>query len=210
MIDIPFETISLFLAASVALALAPGPDNIFVLTQSALYGRSSGIMVTLGLCTGLLVHTTAVAVGVAVLFQTSALAFNALKLVGAGYLLYLAWQAFRAGASDISASPATGSNFRKLYFRGVVMNITNPKVAIFFLAFLPQFADPENGSLTVQLLAFGGLFIIAAFLTFGAISWGAGSLGEWLGKSDRAQRIMNRVAGTVFVGLAVKLVLTER
>jgi threonine/homoserine/homoserine lactone efflux protein len=210
MIDIPFETVSLFLAASVALALAPGPDNIFVLTQSALYGRSSGIMVTLGLCTGLLVHTTAVAVGVAVLFQTSALAFNALKFLGAAYLLYLAWQAFRAGASDLASSSATGRNFRKLYVRGIVMNVTNPKVAIFFLAFLPQFAEPENGSLTLQLLAFGGLFIIAAFLTFGAISWGAGSLGEWLRRSDRAQRIMNRVAGTVFIGLALKLVTTER
>ncbi len=210
MINMPIETLSVFFAASVALALAPGPDNIFVLTQSALYGRSSGIMVTLGLCTGLLFHTTAVAVGVAVLFQTSAIAFNALKFLGAAYLLYLAWQAFRAGASDLSTGSATGSSFRKLYFRGVVMNITNPKVAIFFLAFLPQFADPNNGSLTLQLLAFGGLFIVAAFLTFGAISWGAGSLGEWLRESDRAQRIMNRVAGTVFIGLALKLVTTER
>jgi len=210
MIDIPLQTLSLFLAASVALALAPGPDNIFVLTQSALYGRSSGIMVTLGLCTGLLVHTTAVAVGVAVLFQTSAIAFNILKLLGAGYLLYLAWQAFLAGTADLPARDGKGRKFGKLYLRGIVMNVTNPKVAIFFLAFLPQFADPSIGSMTVQLLVFGGLFIVAAFVVFGAISWGAGSLGEWLQKSGRAQRIMNRVAGTVFVGLAVKLVLTER
>lgn len=210
MIDIPFETLSLFVAASVALALAPGPDNIFVLTQSALYGRSSGVMVTLGLCTGLLFHTTAVAVGVAVLFQTSAVAFNALKLLGAGYLLYLAWQAFRAGATELSASEVKGRDFAKLYIRGIVMNITNPKVAIFFLAFLPQFADPEVGSMTAQLLVFGGLFIVAAFVTFSAIAWGAGTLGDWLRKSDRAQRIMNRVAGTVFIGLALKLVTTER
>jgi threonine/homoserine/homoserine lactone efflux protein len=210
MIGIPLETITLFLAASVALALAPGPDNLFVLTQSALYGRASGLMVTLGLCTGLLVHTTAVAIGVAVLFQTSAVAFNTLKFLGAGYLVYLAWQAFRADASDLSSTAATGRKFSRLYVRGIVMNITNPKVAIFFLAFLPQFADPGRGPMTAQLLLFGALFIVVAFLTFGAISWGGGSLGEWLRKSTRAQRVMNQVAGTVFVALALKLVLTER
>jgi threonine/homoserine/homoserine lactone efflux protein len=210
MISIPAETITLFLAASVALALAPGPDNIFVLTQSALYGRSSGIMVTLGLCTGLVVHTTAVAVGVAVLFQTSAIAFNILKLLGAGYLLYLAWQAFRAGTTDLPVTDGKGSKFSKLYVRGIVMNVTNPKVAIFFLAFLPQFADPALGSMSAQLLVFGGLFIVAAFLTFAAISWGGGTLGDWLRRSGRAQRIMNRVAGTVFVALALKLIATER
>ena len=92
---IPIETLLTFFAASVLLAIAPGPDNIFVLTQSALRGKSAGLFVMLGLCTGLIVHSTAVALGVAVIFQTSALAFSALKFIGAGYLLYLAWQAFR-------------------------------------------------------------------------------------------------------------------
>jgi len=96
---IPFETVAIFFAASVALALAPGPDNIFVLTQSALHGRKAGLLVTIGLCTGLLVHTAAVSFGVAAIFQTSTTAFNILKIVGAMYLLYLAWQAFRAVVS---------------------------------------------------------------------------------------------------------------
>ena len=101
------ETITTFLAASILLALAPGPDNLFVLTQSALHGRLPGLLVVFGLCTGLLVHTLAVVCGLAVLFQVSAAAFVTLKLLGAGYLIYLAWQAFRASAArlEIAGQP---------------------------------------------------------------------------------------------------------
>jgi threonine/homoserine/homoserine lactone efflux protein len=207
---IPIETVTIFFAASVALAFAPGPDNIFVLTQSALHGRKAGLFVTCGLCTGLLVHTAAVSLGVAAIFQTSALAFNILKIVGAMYLLYLAWQAFKAGATKIEESAELHMDLRKLYYRGVIMNITNPKVAIFFLAFLPQFADPAIGSITIQMILFGGVFIIATLLIFGAIALSAGFLGEWLKGSDKAQIIMNRIAGTVFTGLALRLAISER
>jgi len=207
---IPVETVAIFFAASVALAFAPGPDNIFVLTQSALHGRKAGLLVTCGLCTGLLVHTAAVSLGVAAIFQTSALAFNILKIVGAMYLLYLAWQAFKAGATKIEESAELHMDLRKLYYRGVIMNITNPKVAIFFLAFLPQFADPAIGSITFQMILFGGVFIIATLLIFGAIAWSAGFLGEWLKGSDKAQIIMNRIAGIVFTGLALRLAISER
>jgi threonine/homoserine/homoserine lactone efflux protein len=202
---IPIDTLTLFFAASVALALAPGPDNIFVLTQSALHGRLSGFIVTLGLCTGLLVHTAAVSLGVAAIFQTSALAFNALKAIGATYLLYLAWQAFRAGATQISAQQDAPLSRRKLYMRGILMNVTNPKVAIFFLAFLPQFANPANGSLALQMITLGAVFMLAALIVFGAIAWAAGFIGDWLKRSQRAQVMMNRFAGTVFVGLAMRL-----
>jgi threonine/homoserine/homoserine lactone efflux protein len=204
------ETLAAFFAAAVLLALAPGPDNIFVLTQSALRGKGSGLVVTLGLCTGLIIHTTAVALGVAVIFQASALAFTALKLFGAGYLLYLAWQAFRASAVKIRAARNGEPNTGQLYRRGILMNVTNPKVSIFFLAFLPQFADPARGSLTPQLLLLGGVFILATLLVFGGIALLAGTLGARLNRSEKIQRIMNRVAGSVFVGLAVKLATAER
>lgn len=207
---IPIETIAIFLAASVALALAPGPDNIFVLTQSALYGRKAGLFVTLGLCTGLLVHTFAVSLGVAAVFQTSVLAFNMLKIIGAFYLLYLALQAFRASAARLDEGGEGKLVWHKLYSRGIIMNISNPKVAIFFLAFLPQFADPARGSVTIQMLMFGGLFIVVTLLVFGAVAWFAGFLGEWLKGSEKAQIIMNRVAGTVFTALALRLVASER
>jgi threonine/homoserine/homoserine lactone efflux protein len=207
---IPIETLSVFLMASVLLALAPGPDNIFVLTQSALYGRASGLFVTLGLCTGLIVHTTAVAFGVAVIFKASALAFTLLKTLGACYLLYLAWLAFKARPAGLTAKQGIGLSSGRLYRRGIIMNVTNPKVSIFFLAFLPQFADPSRGSLPFQLVILGGVFIIATILVFGSIALLAGAIGQWFNRSGKAPLIMNRLAGTVFVALALKLALTER
>ncbi len=202
---IPMETLAAFFMASVLLGLAPGPDNIFVLTQSALRGKIAGLLVTLGLCTGLVVHTTAVAFGVAAVFQASALAFTVLKLGGAVYLLYLAWHAFRASAERIAAGRENEPSYPKLYRRGIIMNVTNPKVSIFFLAFLPQFADPDRGSLTLQMLLLGGVFIVSTILVFGSIALLAGSIGQWLNRSPKTQVIMNRMAGVVFVGLALKL-----
>ena len=209
---IPFDTLTVFMLASLALGLAPGPDNIFVLTQSALYGRKAGLYVTLGLCTGLMVHTALVAFGVAVLFQTSELAFLALKIVGAGYLLYLAYGAFRAGSTALESDEPKGSGMRRqqLYGRGIIMNVTNPKVAIFFLAFLPQFADPARGSIPLQMLLLGMLFIVSTLIVFGAVAFGAGYIGSWLRRSPRAQVIMNRVAGVVFVALALRLITVQR
>ena len=202
---IPIETMAAFFMASVLLALAPGPDNIFVLTQSALRGKMAGLMVTLGLCTGLVVHTTAVAFGVAVIFQASEVAFTVLKMFGAGYLLYLAWHAFRAGSTSIAAGKTNGMSYGRLYRRGIIMNVTNPKVSIFFLAFLPQFADPARGPLTLQLLMLGGIFIVSTILIFGGIALLAGAIGQWLNRSPKTRVVMNRLAGAVFVGLALKL-----
>ncbi len=204
------DVLSVFLLAAVALGLAPGPDNIFVLTQSALYGRPAGFAVTLGLCTGLLVHTTAVALGVAAIVATSAMAFTAIKLIGAAYLLYLAWQAVRAGSTRLADQGGTQPALSRLYRRGIVMNITNPKVAIFFLAFLPQFADAASGPLALQLMVLGGFFILATLVVFGGIALCAGFLGEHLKHSPRAQVVLNRIAAVVFAGLAARLLVTER
>jgi len=208
---LPFETFLTFTTAALLLALVPGPDNIFVLTQSAVYGKKAGFAVVLGLCTGLVGHSAAVAFGIAAIFQTSALAFTALKYLGGVYLVYLAWQAFRAPAVQLEgASCKGGSSFQKLYLRGIIMNITNPKVSIFFLAFLPQFADPSRGSITIQILQLGGLFIVATIMVFGLIALLAGMLGEVFNKSTRAQAFLNKIAGAVFLGLAIKLVNVQR
>ncbi len=201
----PIESIAAFVIASAVLSVAPGPDNIFVLTQSALYGKRSGVLVTLGLCTGLVVHTTAVALGVAAIFQTSVIAFTALKVAGALYLAYLAWQAFRASATSLDVPASNLRSSGALYRRGIIMNITNPKVSIFFLAFLPQFASPEHGPVELQLFFLGGVFILIALVIFCAIALLAGALGGFLHNSPKAQIYMNRVAGTVFAGLALKL-----
>lgn len=203
-------TLLMFFTTSVLLALSPGPDNLFVMTQAAQQGRRAGLLVTLGLCTGLLAHTAAVTFGLAALFQASAVAFAVLKFAGAGYLLYLAWLSSRAGAVTGPAAVADRPNSAALYRRGIIMNITNPKVSIFFLAFLPQFADPAKGSLSLQLPLLGGVFIVATIIVFGAISILAGVFGERFRESAFAQKILNRAAAGIFAGLAVKLALAQR
>lgn len=207
---IPLPEAALFTVAAVALALAPGPDNLFVLVQSALHGRRAGLFVTLGLCTGLLVHTAAVAFGVAALLRSSPIAFTALKVVGAAYLLYLAFGAYRAGASGVTGQRVPALGVGQLYVRGIVMNVTNPKVAMFFLAFLPQFADPSRGAVPPQIVACGALFMLSALAVFSAIAWGAGRLGGWLRRTPRAEVVLNRIAATVFVALAIRLASASR
>jgi len=203
---IPIDTMSLFFASAVVLALVPGPDNIFVLTQSVLSGWRAGLLVTLGLCTGIMLHTAAVTFGVAAIFLASASAFTILKMIGAGYLLYLAWCAFRAKPIPVEGQ-GLGLSSGKLYSRGMVMNITNPKVAIFFLAFLPQFTNPDFGSLNAQMMTLGALFIVATSLVFGSVAWFAGLLGEFLRKSKRTQSVINRIVGVIFIGLAARLLV---
>lgn len=207
---IPFDVLILFFTSSILLALAPGPDNLYVLAQSAQHGRSAGLVVTAGLCSGVLVHTAAVSFGVAAIFQTSVVAFSVLKYIGAAYLLYLAWGAFRAGGGGGNGSAVNRLSVGQLYRRGVVMNVTNPKVSIFFLAFLPQFADPAYGPIIPQMLSLGLLFIVATIPVFGGVALLAGTFGEMLARSDRARKVLNRTAGTVFAALAVKLILAER
>lgn len=200
-----------FFAASLLLGIAPGPDNIFVLTQSAVYGAGAGMVTTLGLVTGLCVHTAAVALGVAALFQSSPLAFTALKIAGAAYLLWLARLSFRAGAAlartpDAAAFPG----YAALYRRGIVMNVTNPKVSLFFLAFLPQFCDPAKGSVAVQVLCLGALFMLAAIVVFFAVAALGGRLARWFNRSARGQMLIHRAAGLVFAGLAAALLFSGR
>lgn len=199
-----------FFAVSVLLALAPGPDNLFVLLQSAMRGPGAGLRVVLGLCTGLLVHTAAVAAGLAALFAASATAFAVVKWLGAGYLVWLAWQALRAPVLDPDASAAAPGDGWAMYRRGILMNLSNPKVAIFFLAFLPQFADAARGPIWPQVSVLGAIFIVATLLVFGGIAWFAGSLGRQLRRSPRIQQALNRIAGGVFLLLALRLAAAER
>ena len=209
------ETLITFFGVSLLLGLTPGPDNLFVLVQSAQRGWRAGMAVVLGLCAGLVVHTAAVALGLAAVFAASAMAFTALKWCGAAYLAYLAWQALRAPAALAceaapTAAVASGPSGRRMVARGAVMSLTNPKVLVFFLAFLPQFADPARGPVALQLMVLGAVFILATLLVFGAIACFTGAFGALLQRSVRAQTVLNRVAGLVFLGLAVRLATAER
>jgi threonine/homoserine/homoserine lactone efflux protein len=207
---LPIETLIAFFSAALLLALVPGPDNIFVLTQSIFQGKKSGLMIVMGLCTGLIFHTLAVTFGVAVIFQTSEIAFTILKIIGAVYLLYLAWQIFNASSEKIDTKNNSIIDYKKLYIRGIIMNITNPKVSIFFLAFLPQFTNPNIGTVSLQMLLLGGLFIVATILVFSSIALLSGILSEVFNKSEKSQKILNKLASFVFIALAIKLATTKQ
>lgn len=203
------QSLMAFFSASLVLAISPGPDNIFVLTQSALYGRLAGLLVTAGLCTGLLVHTAIVALGVAALISASPFLFAFLKTVGALYLLYLAWLHFKAQPVDFTLQQK-GLTPTQLYRRGIIMNVSNPKVSVFFLAFLPQFTNPEAGPIVLQMIVLGGLFIVATIVIFGSIALSAGTIGSRLKKSPKIQQIMLRTTGIILTGLALALLFTQQ
>jgi len=198
------ETIIAFIVASVVLSFVPGPDNIFVMTQSALKGWRVGFYITLGLCTGLIGHTFLVVVGVSVIFQTSAIAFNGLKIMGACYLVYLGWLSLKNKELVIGESKEKSTN-KSYYITGIVMNLTNPKVALFFLVFLPQFVDVSRGSVTIQIALFGILFILSALCVFTSIAYLGSSLERFLKKSKSVGNNINKLAAFVYFALAINL-----
>ena len=214
------DTLLAFFGVSLLLGITPGPDNLFVLVQSAQRGWRAGMAVVVGLCAGLVVHTAAVALGLAALFAASAEAFTVLKYLGAAYLAWLAWQSLRPrpeamqNAADPDRAPSPSErpavSAWRMVGRGMVMNLTNPKVLIFFLAFLPQFANPALGSVAPQIMLLGVVFMLATLLVFGTIAVFSGTFGTLLLRSARAQRWLNRAAGVVFLGLAVRLATISR
>ena len=197
------ETIITFITASVVLSLVPGPDNLFVMSNSALRGWKIGLYTTLGLCTGLIGHTILVAIGVSVVFQTSAIAFNGLKIIGAFYLVYLAWLSIQNKELNLGKASQNSSN-KSYYLTGVVMNLTNPKVAIFFLVFLPQFVN-SNNNVSSQIFLLGLLFIISAFFVFTSIAYLSSFLEGTLKKSKTINKNLNLVAALIYIALAVNL-----
>lgn len=197
-----------FFFSSLLLAIAPGPDNIFVLTQSALFGVRAGIITTLGLMGGLVFHTIAVAAGVAALVMSSQIAFNLLKICGAAYLLWLAWLSLQAKPVGTGKTD-NFIGYAALFRRGIIMNITNPKVLMFFLAFLPQFCRPGLWPYSLQITFFGFLFMLAAFLIFCAISLLGGKLALWFNRSPNSQILIHRIAAAIFAGLALTLIFTD-
>jgi len=198
------ETLIAFVTASVVLSLVPGPDNLFVMSHSALKGWRIGFYTTLGLCTGLIGHTVFVAIGVSVIFRTSAIAFNGLKIVGACYLLYLAWLSVQNKELNLGGTDRDSTN-RSYYFTGVIMNLTNPKVALFFLVFLPQFVNTSNDNVTIQIFLLGLLFILSALCVFTSIAYLASFLEDILKKSKTVNKNLNILAALVYFALAINL-----
>jgi len=203
----------LFFAAAVALNLSPGPDLLFILSRTMANGRRVGIASALGVCSGALVHVLAAALGVSAILATSALAFTAVKYVGALYLLYLGVQAFRSAGSGMlvdSAAAASRPTAWQAYRQGVLVDILNPKVAIFFMAFLPQFVRSDAGAVPVQLLVLGVLVVCVAVVVECSFVLMAARARSMLQASRRVGRWLDRALGSVLIGLGVRLALAER
>ena len=210
---ISLETLLLFMGASTLLALAPGPDVIFVITQGITKGAKAAIATTLGLTSGVLVHTTAAALGISVIFQTSAIAFDIVKYLGAAYLFYLAYQAFKH-RNDLVIIDEKGErktqSMKKLYIKGFFMNVLNPKVAIFFLAFLPQFVSAGSGSVSFQMIQLGSAFMIVTLIVFSLAGILANKASEALMKKPTFAKTVNILSSIVFISLGLKLALSQR
>jgi threonine/homoserine/homoserine lactone efflux protein len=213
MIDMTFAQLAGFLAAAALITLAPGPDNLSVLSLGLSRGRRAGIGFGLGCALGCFIHTLLATLGVTALIAASETAFTALKFAGAAYLVWLGVQALRSPGATLSAvtvgQPAADA-MRPYLMRGFVANAINPKVALFFLAFLPQFVDPAHGNVATQTALLGTLFAAQTVLIFGAIGWYAGSIGGWLRGRPAVGRWLDRATGVLFIGLGIRLALAER
>ncbi len=204
-----------FLGASILLTLAPGPDNLFIITQGLTRGKRAALITASGMCSGISIHTLGAALGISALFHSSALAFQIVKYVGAAYLFYLAIQTIRHAVKHNNAGKTHQAeplpvNALASFRRGFIMNILNPKVALFFLAFLPQFTRPELGGMAWQMLALGMVFMLQSFAIFLSIAYFSGSIGEKLLRQPRFAKAFRWIAASIYGGLGLRLALATR
>ena len=208
---ISMEVLIAFISVSALICFSPGPDNLLVLSQSALNGRKVGVYITVGLCIGLLLHTLLVSIGVSASIKASPVALEAIRIFGACYLAYLAWGAFNAKVMRVSKQTKEAFKISKLIRKGVIMNLSNPKVIIFFLAFLPQFTHQNESALSVsvQLLFLGLIFVAVAFTSFSITAYLSGFLSVAISTKPSIQNIMNKTSSIVFLGLAIHLLVSN-
>jgi threonine/homoserine/homoserine lactone efflux protein len=200
--------LALFVGAALLLLVVPGPSVLYIVTQSVSHGRRAGIVSVAGITTGTLVHIAAATVGLSALLASSAVAFDVVKYLGAAYLIAVGLRRL-VGWERAREPAARGTrDLSRLYSQGIVVNTLNPKTALFFLAFLPQFVDPERGTPWVQILVLGLLFAMLGFLSDGVWAVVAGTLGERLRRSRRFPAMQRYVSGSVFVGLGAVAALT--
>lgn len=178
------ELLISFIGASILLILMPGPDNIFVLTESLTKGKKTGVSISVGLASGILIHTIAAATGLSIIIQKSALAFSIIKYFGAAYLLYLALKSSKEKQPTFDFSNTDSEkSFFHLFRKGLLMNVLNPKVALFFIAFFPQFVSNNGINIILQMLILGGIFMVLTFSIFSTIASLSGKLSSYLNSS---------------------------
>jgi threonine/homoserine/homoserine lactone efflux protein len=203
------STLAVFVAAALALLLVPGPAVLYIVARSVEQGRAAGLVSVVGVHLGSLVHIAAAAVGLSSLLVSSAVAFNVVKYLGAAYLVFLGIRALvtRVEPATVEVRPAP---LGRLLRQGAVVNVLNPKTALFFLAFLPQFVDPDAGYAALQIVVFGLVFVALGLVTDGLYALLAGTAGNWLRASRLYVALQRYVSGSVFIGLGLAAALSRQ
>lgn len=197
-----------FLTASAILTISPGPDIIYVMVQGMANGKKQGLVTALGLASGLIIHTSLVAFGVSAIIKNSDTLFFIIKLFGASYLLYLAWQVFKNDPKiAYSAEGIKHKSLRSLFKQGFIMNVLNPKVSIFFLAFFPGFLWEPDGNTVMQFYILGAVFMLLTLLIFGSVAIMAGKISTYLKKHKQSGMVLKWLQIVVFIGIAVLILL---
>jgi threonine/homoserine/homoserine lactone efflux protein len=199
-----------FLVAAFALCVTPGPDMMFIVAMGGRGGPTAGVMAAFGVACAMLVHAVAAALGLSALFLTLPTLYQVLRWAGAAYLLYLAVKAFRDRSAPGEAEAASGAGMRRAFWQGAVTNLLNPKVILFNVAFLPQFVDPSLGHVRGQFLLLGITIVLMGFLWDGFVGLLSGRLAALFRRSARVNRALNVISGTVFAGLAVRLLAAPK
>ena len=200
----------LFVGISWALIIAPGPDMLYVITRGVTHGRKAGMVSAMGVICGILVHTTAAAFGLTLILQTSALAFLIVKYLGAIYLIYLGIKAWKEKSTFNVQASSSRTSFRKIFWQGVLSNVLNPKIAIFFLAFLPQFVDKGNSQVALQMVILGLMFACFGLCFLLVVGFSSGTISSWVTHRPHYAQFLQRLAGGILIGLGIRLALTER
>jgi threonine/homoserine/homoserine lactone efflux protein len=201
--------IALFLVASALLTIAPGPDVVYVLTRGIAQGRKAGIAAALGFASGCIFHTVLAAVGVAALIRSSEMAFDLVRYAGAGYLVWIGIQALRHRSSFSIAGAGDSKALAAIYRQSVIGNMLNPKVTLFFLAFLPQFVDTQAGHVGMQMALLGVIFMLQTIVIFGAVAMFSGWIGDRVRARPAIGERLNVFAGITFIALGIRVALPD-
>ncbi|MBK7142196.1 MAG: LysE family translocator [bacterium] len=202
--------LAIFMAATLALNLTPGPDMLYTATRSLGQGRRAGIASALGIGAGTIVHIIAATLGLSAVLSYSAFTFMAIKYLGAAYLIYLGIKTFRSKAQLHLGKNVAKESLSRIFWQGVLTNILNPKVALFFLSFLPQFVDPERGSVGLQLATLGVMFDLSGVTVLLVIAIAVGHASSWLENSPTFLKVQKWFTGSVFIALGARLALADR
>ncbi|QWV94317.1 LysE family translocator [Geomonas oryzisoli] len=207
---VSFSQLALFAITSTVLIFTPGPDIIYVMTRGVAQGRKAGLAAAAGFALGNFAHTFFAIVGLSALITSSAAAFACVRYAGAAYLMYIGFKMLRSKASFVQEGGAGELAGWVIFRQSILANIMNPKVALFFLAFFPQFVDRTRGGVPMQMLILGSTFVVLTMLGFGVVALLSGEIGRWLNRSAGAGNRIGQVAGCILVGLGMRLAWPER